>query len=106
MITGTIMLIDTDGNVSSTRRYKGKNNRNEIISNWKKSYGLKNKNTFFHILPDDAPDLIMNGYVCISYDKYYERKFYRSVSHREKIIQEFVSENKLKKYQLEIMPNQ
>lgn len=103
---GTISLVDINGNVSSTKKYKGKNNRNEIISTWNKSYGLKNKNTFFHILPDNPPNLILNGYVCISTDKHYERKFYRSVEQREKIIKEFVSDNKLKKYKLEIMPNQ
>jgi hypothetical protein len=107
IITGIISLVDINGNVSSRRKYKSKTNRNEIISTWNKNYGLKNKNTFsFQILPDNPPNLLLNGYVCISTDKYYERKFYRSVEHREKIIKEFVSDNKLKKYKLEIMPNQ
>jgi len=106
-MTGTITLVDINGNISSAKRYQSKHTRNEIISNWIKTYGLKNKNTFwFHILPDNPPDLIINGFVCITSDKHYERKFYRSAEHREKIIEEFVSNKKIKKYNLEIMPNQ
>jgi hypothetical protein len=103
-MTGTITLIDIYGNISSAKRYQSKRTRNIIISTWIKTYNLKDKNFCFHILPDNPQDLITNGFVCITADTHYEKKFYNSIEHREKIIQEFASEKNLNKYCLEITP--
>jgi len=106
-MSGKIDLSDLSGNVVSSKKYKSKKNRNEIIKHWTLIYSLNRKNNKFclTIIPDEIEEKYVSGYVCISFSKFYERKFYRSVEHRNKIIDEFVNTHKLKKYFLEIIPH-
>ena len=105
MICGEIELLDSYGNISSSKRYKSKEQRNDIIKTWQNSYALKNKIFLFNVIPDEPAPVFSSGYVCIYSGKNYERRLYRSISHRNKIVEDFVSSNKLNEYTLEILPN-
>jgi len=106
MITGTISLLDSYDALVSSKRYKGKEHRNEIIKSWEHSYALKNgKDCSISIIPDSKKDIDISGFICVFFEDIYESKFYTSKENRDKIIKEFTEQKKLKKYFLEIIPN-
>lgn len=112
MITGIISLLDSFGTPTRIKRYKGKDQRNEIIKDWKDFYALnKNKLYYVSIIPYlEENKATCSGYICISSDSdysdtNYERRFYRSYDDRNNIIAEFVEQKKMEKYFLEITPN-
>lgn len=107
-IAGTICLLDSFNSLVSSKKYKGKEHRNEIIKSWEITYGLKkNGKTYsISIFPDiEKKDIVMSGFVCIFFENNYESKFYTSRQNRDKIIKEFTEQKKMKKYFLEIIPN-
>jgi hypothetical protein len=105
MITGTISLLDSYDVLVNSKRYKGKEHRNEIIKSWEHSYALNAKDCSISIKPDPKKEIDISGFVCVFFEDIYESKFYTSKENRDKIIKEFTEQKKLKKYFLEIIPN-
>ena len=105
MITGTINLLDSYNALVSSKKYKGKDHRNEIIKYWEHSYALNGKNCTISIIPDEKKDINISGFISVFFEENYESKFYTSKENRDKIIKEFTEQKKLKKYFLEIIPN-
>lgn len=110
MISGKIHLVDGFGVVSNTRKYSSKQKRNEIINNWQETYVLKNKHYYIHIEPNTNQEVLTNGYLSIysektGYFKNFYKRFFKNPEHRDKIIADFIIQEKQEKYCLEIKLN-
>jgi hypothetical protein len=110
MISGKINLVDGFGVICNTRKYDCKSKRNEIIKLWEETYHLKNKHYYIHIIPDTNQEVLTNGYLSIfsektGYFKNFYNRFFKNPEHRDKIIADFILQEKQEKYCLEIKLN-
>lgn len=103
IITGIICLCDGQS-IIDCKRYVGRTNRDNIISNW-----IENNYTHdsFIVIPDTEFEPPQSGIISLITNNIRAKCYYHSLTERQKIIDEWVDLYNLndKQYTLKIIPN-